>query len=47
LQVANEARLEGQRKRYGVAKEFTAANFVFLDELNSFRCPSVNTQKRP
>lgn len=40
LQVANEARLEGQRKRHGVAKEFTADHFVFVDELNSFRCPA-------
>jgi transposase len=40
LQVAHEARLEGQRKRHGVAKEFTADKFVFVDEVNSFRCPA-------
>jgi transposase len=40
LQAANPARLEGQRKRYGVAEEFASDKFVLLTELNSVRCPA-------
>jgi transposase len=39
LQAANPARLEGQRKRHGVAPEFASDKFVFLAEHNSFGCP--------
>lgn len=40
VQAASPARLEGQRKRHGVAEEFAADQFVFLEELNSVRCPA-------
>ena len=40
LQAANPARLEGQRKRYGVAEEFASDKFTFVAELNSVRCPA-------
>lgn len=40
LQAANPARLEGQRKRYGVAEEFAADKFTFVAELNRVRCPA-------
>ena len=40
LQAANPARLEGQRKRYGVAQEFASDKFTFVAELNSVRCPA-------
>jgi transposase len=40
IPAASPARLQAQRKRYGVAEQFAADRFVFLAEQNSLQCPA-------
>jgi transposase len=40
LQAASPARLQAARKRHGVAEEFAADKFIYLDEQNSLQCPA-------